>query len=122
MSTQTTTGFDLARFCGALEQRDSQTQIDMYAPEATVTIVDRVDQPASPRRLHGTEEIRGWIEDVSGRDMTHAVRHSVQDEHGAAFSEACRYADGTNVMCATIMELQDGRIVDQTVVQAWDEA
>jgi hypothetical protein len=121
MSTQTSTGFDLSRFCRAVEQRDPQTQVEMYAPDATVTIADRINQPSSPRVLSGTEEIRAWIEDTCGREMSHAVKHSVQDEHGAAFSEACRYADGTNVMCAAVLELADGLIADQTVVQAWDE-
>ena len=122
MGAQTTTGFDLARFRRALEERDSQTQLAMYAPDATVTITDRVSTPGSPRVLRGTEEIRAWIEDVSSRDMTHAVGHSVLDENGAALTEACRYPDGTNVICATVIALSDGLIVDQKVVQAWDEA
>jgi hypothetical protein len=53
--------------------------------------------------------------------MTHHVRHSVPDAGGAAFTEACRYPDGTNVICATVLRLSDGRIAEQTVVQAWDE-
>jgi SnoaL-like domain len=123
MSTQATTrSFDLARFCQAVEQRDSATQLSMYAPDATVTIADRITQPGSPRVLRGVGEIRGWIEDVDGRDMTHAVGQSVSDERGAAFTEACRYPDGTNVLCATVLELDAGLISRQTVVQAWDEA
>lgn len=121
MGTQTTASFELARFCRALEGRDSETQVTMYAPDATVTIADRITQPGSPRVLHGTSEIRDWIEDVSGREMTHAVQQSIADEHGAAFTEACRYPDGTNVLCATTLELEDGLIVRQAVVQAWDE-
>jgi len=123
MSTHAqTTGFDLARFCQAVEERDNATQLSMYASDATVTIADRITQPGSPRVLHGVGEIRTWIEDVGGRDMTHAVGHSVSDEHGAAFTEACRYPDGTKVLCATVLELNDGMISRQTVVQAWDEA
>jgi hypothetical protein len=53
--------------------------------------------------------------------MTHRILHSVHDEHGAAFTNACRYPDGTNVLCATVLELVDGLIVGQTIVQAWDE-
>ena len=53
--------------------------------------------------------------------MTHAVQHAVQDETGAAFTVACRYSDGTNVLCASVFELRDGAISRQTVVQAWDE-
>ena len=42
-------------------------------------------------------------------------------DDAVAFTEACRYPDGTNVLCATVLELADGRIVRQVVVQAWDE-
>jgi limonene-1,2-epoxide hydrolase len=122
MSSQATTAsFDLAAFSRALEDRDSDTQVAMYAPDAKVTIADRMTPPGSPRILRGEQEIREWIEDVSSRDMTHSVQHSVQDANGAALTEACRYSDGTNVLCATVLELSGGRIVDQIVVQTWDE-
>jgi ketosteroid isomerase-like protein len=121
MSTQTTTKFDLATFTRAIEERDSSTQLAMYAEDARVTLADRVTQPGSPRVLHGKAEIRTWIEDVSARDMTHRVQHAVLDENGAAFTEACLYPDGTNVLCATVLELRDGRIASQIGVQAWDE-
>ena len=122
MGAQTTTSFDLARYRRALEERDSEAQLEMYAPEATVTIADRVTTPGSPRVLRGRDEIRGWIEDVSSREMTHEVGHCVEDAHGAALTEACRYPDGTNVLCATVLELTDGLITDQRIVQAWDES
>jgi SnoaL-like domain len=118
----TVTAFDLDRFARAAEERDASTQLSMYRPDATVTIVDKLAQPGDPRVLHTHAEIKDWLEDVCGRDMTHTVRHRVLDEHGAAYTEACRYADGTNVLCATVIALQDGGIVDQTVLQAWDES
>jgi hypothetical protein len=118
----TTTQFDLDRFARATEERDASTQLSMYAPEATVTIADRITQPGSPRVLTGTEQIKGWIEDIAGRDMTHSVQHRVSNDEGAAFTLACRNPDGTSVLCATVIELQDGAIIQQTVVQAWDES
>ena len=123
MSTQSSaTRFDLARFCDAVEARQVATQVAMYADDAVVTIADRINQPGAPRILHGREEVAEWIGDVCGRDMSHHVEQAVADAGGAAFSEACRYPDGTNVRCATVMALQDGQIARQTVVQAWDEA
>jgi hypothetical protein len=118
----TITTFDLDRFTTAAEERDASTQLSMYGPEAVVTIADKISQPGSPRVLRTHEEIKGWLEDTYSRDMTHKVQHTVSDEHGAAFSEACRYPDGTNVLCATVIELDGGVIAAQTVVQAWDEA
>jgi hypothetical protein len=117
----TTTTFDLDRFADAAEQRDAATQLSMYGPGATVTITDKIAQPSAPRVLHNRGEIRSWLEDTYSRDMTHAVRHRVNDETGAAYTQACRYPDGTNVLCATVIELDNGLISSQTVVQVWDE-
>jgi SnoaL-like domain len=118
----TTTTFDLDRFTRAAEERDAATQLSMYGPSAKVTIADKVSQPGSPRMLRTREDIKAWLEDMYGRDMSHSVRHRVLDETGAAYTQACRYPDGTNVLCATVIELEDGLIADQTVVQVWDEA
>ena len=37
-----------------------------------------------------------------------------------AFAQACAYPDGTKVFCVAMLELQGGKIVRQTAVQAWD--
>jgi aspartate carbamoyltransferase regulatory subunit len=121
MSTTHTTTFDLGRFTRAAEERDASTQVSMYGPDATVTIIDKISQPGSPRVLRSPEEIAAWIEDTCARDMTHSVTQRVQDDAGAAFTLACRYANGTNVLCATVIDLAGGQIANQTVVQAWDE-
>lgn len=117
----TTTSFDLERFARAAEQRDASTQLSMYGPGATVTITDKISQPGSPRVLRSHDEIKAWLEDVCARDMTHSVQHTVKDDAGVAYTEACRYPDGTNVLCATVITLDSGLICDQTVVQVWDE-
>jgi len=113
--------FDLSAFKRAIEERDSSAQLAMYADDAEVTLVDRVAQPGAPRVLRGRGEIQAWIEDVCGRDMTHRVQHTVQDDSGVAFTEACRYPDGAGVVCATVLELDNGLVARQIGVQAWDE-
>jgi hypothetical protein len=117
----TTTSFDLERFARAAEERDASTQLSMYGPDATVTIADKVSQPGSPRVLRTHGEIKIWLEDIYARDMTHSVQRTVKDDTGVAYTEACRYPDGTNVLCATVIGLDGGLIADQTVVQVWDE-
>lgn len=116
------TTFELDRFARAAEDRDASTQLSMYGSEATVTIADKVSQPGSPRVLRGREEIEEWLKDMYGRDMTHTVKHRVKDDSGAAYLQACRYPDDTNVLCATVIELDGGVIAAQTVVQVWDES
>jgi hypothetical protein len=122
MSTATTSAtFDLDRFTRAAEERDASTQLSMYGPEAVVTIADKISQPGAPRVLRTRGEIKTWLEEMYGRDMTHSVKHRVSDDAGAAYTQACRYPDGTNVLCASVIELDDGQISGQTVVQVWDE-
>jgi hypothetical protein len=113
--------FQIEAFTRAIEERDAATQLVMYSPDAEVTLIDRVTQPSAPRVLRGVEEVRAWLEDVCGRDMTHRVQHIVCDGTGAAFTEACSYPDGTAAVCATVLELSDGLVKRQKVVQAWDE-
>ena len=67
----TTTTFDLDRFTCAAEERDAATQLSMYGPSAKVTIADKVSQPGSPRSLRTREDIKAWLEDMYGRDMSH---------------------------------------------------
>jgi hypothetical protein len=121
MSTQAVATFDLDRFARAAEERDASTQLSMYASAATVTIADRVTQPGSPRVLRTREQIKAWLEETYARDMVHSVSHRVKDDTGAAYTQACRYPDGTNVLCATVLELDGDAIANQTVVQVWDE-
>ena len=118
----TITTFDLDRFTQATEERDASTQLSMYGPDAVVTIVDKITQPGSPRVLRSRREIKAWLEEIAAVDATHKVKHRVLDDTGAAFTLACRYPDGTNVVCATVIELDGGAIVAQTALQVWDEA
>lgn len=118
----TITTFDLDRFTRAAEERDAATQLSMYGSDAVVTINNKINQPGHPRVLHGREEIKAWLENMYGRDMTHQVQHRVHDDTGAAYTQACRYPNGTNVLCATVIEFDAGVICGQTVVETWDEA
>jgi hypothetical protein len=121
MST-TSARFDLDRFTRAAEERDASTQLSMYGSDATVTIANKISQPGAPRVLRTHDEIGEWLQDMYGRDLTHTVQHRVQDETGVAYTQACRYPDGTNVLCATVIALDGGQISDQTVLEVWDES
>ena len=121
MSTMTQPAFDFDEFKRAIEERDSTSQLALYTLDAEVTLIDRIHTPTAPRVLRGRAEIRTWIEDICERDMTHHVDMQVLGHSGAAFTEACRYPDGTNVLCAALLELRYGQITRQIGVQAWDE-
>jgi ketosteroid isomerase-like protein len=116
----TATTFDAAAFKQAIEERDAAGLLALYAEHAEVRLVDRDNPPRSPRVLQGKDQIRAWIEDICDRDMTHRVEQQVASADRAAFTEACRYPDGTNVLCVAMLELSDGYVVHQTGIQAWD--
>lgn len=121
MVSDASTAFDLDRLRRAVEERDAAALLAMYAPDAEVRIVDHLSQPKAPKVLHDQGEIGPWLEDVCARPMSHAVERAVATGDGGAFTEVCRYPDGTNVVAASVFGLSGGRITDQTVVQAWDE-
>ena len=113
--------FDFEAFRRGIEQLDAELLINLYADDAELRIVNRYTTPSSPRELHGKEQITEYLNDVCGRAMTHRIEREVIGEDRVAFNEACEYTDGTRVLAATTLELQNGKIVQQVNVEAWDE-
>ncbi|MCW3007060.1 MAG: nuclear transport factor 2 family protein [Solirubrobacterales bacterium] len=121
MSTaQTSSAFDLRALRSAIESRDAAAQAAMFADDAEVVMVDRDHPPGEPQVLRGIGEIRPMLDDLFARDMTHQVQSAVTDGERAAYVLACRYPDGTRVLCSTMLELDGDRIARQVGVQAWD--
>jgi ketosteroid isomerase-like protein len=117
----TTTTFDVDALRDAIESADAEGQLRHYADDAEVTIVDRDNPPSKPIKLRGHDEIRGYLEDIAGRDMTHSVGFAVADERAGGYSLNCRYPSGQRVSCAALFELDGGRIVRMEGVQGWDD-
>lgn len=113
---------DLGALRRAIESRDATALTAMYARDADMVMVDYQHPPGAPMRLEGIDAIRAMYDDVCGREMTHEVTHAVAGPSGVAYTEMCRYPDGTRVMFASVCDVRDGRIVHQEGVQAWDEA
>jgi len=119
MNTTTTT-FDTEALRRGIEERDAATLRALYAPDAEMTVVDRNAPPSQPRMLRGRTAIGEYLDDTCGRDMTHRLERVVVAGDTAAFTQACRYPDGTRVLCLAMLDLRDGLIVSQTAVQEWD--
>ncbi|MGW3986391.1 nuclear transport factor 2 family protein [Streptomyces sp. NPDC004830] len=121
MGTSTDSAFDRETLRRGLEGGTPDMLMSLYADDAELRIVDRTAQPSHPKVLHGREEIGRMLEDVYSRDMTHRLEHCVIQGDEAAFSESCEYADGVRVLSESMLSLRDGKIAEQTLVQAWDE-
>ncbi|WP_077797197.1 nuclear transport factor 2 family protein [Streptomyces sp. JHA26] len=121
MGTSTGPGFDIEALRRGIEEETAETLLSLYADDAEVRIVDRYTQPSSPKVLHGRDEIAELLDDVYSRDMTHRLENCVVQGDQAAFTESCAYPDGARVLAESMMSLRDGKIVRQTMIQAWDE-
>ena len=119
--TEQKMGFDFEALRRGVEGRDAALLIGLYADDAELRIVNKRTPPSSPRELHGKEEISEYLRDVCGREMTHRVGDEVVGENRVAFNEACEYPDGAKVLTAMTLDVQDGKVVRQVNVEAWDE-
>ncbi|MFE9441881.1 nuclear transport factor 2 family protein [Streptomyces sp. NPDC006602] len=121
MGTTARPGFDTETLRQGIEGHTASTLLQLYSDDAELRIVDHNTQPSHPKVLHGRDEIREMLEDVYGREMSHKLEQCVIQEDRAAFSESCQYPDGVRVLAESMVSLRDGKIVDQTMIQAWDE-
>ncbi|KOG42611.1 nuclear transport factor 2 family protein [Streptomyces resistomycificus] len=121
MGTTARSGFDTETLRRGIEGQTAATLLSLYADDAELRVVDRNTQPSHPMVLHGRTEIEAMLNDVYSRDMTHKMEHCVVQEDRVAFSESCEYPDGVRVLAESMMSLRDGKIVEQTIIQAWDE-
>jgi hypothetical protein len=113
-------GIEVADLKRAIEARDACTLSSFYADDAVVRIIDCDNPPSRPRELKGRGAIIAYFDDVCSRAMTHNVECGLADGNRLAFTQACAYPDGARVFCAAMLELTEGKISRQTVVQAWD--
>ena len=105
----------------AIENRDGRMLGGFYADTATLRIFDRNNPPSQPRDINGKDAISAYWEDICSRPMTHNVETSVAEGNRLAFTESCAYPGGPKVFCQAMLELEDGKIVRQVMIQTWDE-
>ena len=105
----------------AIETRDSRMLSSFYADDAVVRVIDRNNPPSRPRDIRGRAAITTFWDDICSRAITHKVETTVTEGDKLVFTQDCAYPDGTTVFCMAALELRDGLIARQTVVQAWDE-
>ncbi|MFI1356290.1 nuclear transport factor 2 family protein [Streptomyces sp. NPDC020898] len=121
MGTAATPAFDTEALRRGIEGHDATALLSLYADDAELRVIDRNTQPSHPMVKHGRGEISAMLTEVYGRDMTHKLEQVVVQGDQVAYTESCEYPDGVRVFAGSMMSLRDGKIVDQTVLQAWDE-
>lgn len=121
MGTAATPAFDTEALRRGIEGHDATALLSLYADDAELRVIDRNTQPSHPMVKHGRGEISTMLTEVYGRDMTHKLEQVVVQGDHVAYTESCEYPDGVRVLAGSMLSLRDGKIVDQTVLQAWDE-
>ncbi|MFD7935035.1 nuclear transport factor 2 family protein [Streptomyces sp. NPDC059755] len=121
MGTAAGSAFDTETLRRSVEGNTATALLSLYADDAEIRVIDHNTQPSQPKVLHGRDEIGRMLEDVYSRDMTHKLEECIVQGDRVAFSESCRYADGVQVLAESMITLRDGKIVEQTMIQAWDE-
>lgn len=112
--------FDLATLHRGHIEHDAAALSSLYTDNAVLEIIDTTAPPSNPRRLEGINAIRAYYDDVCSRDMIHEVEGAFTDGDHLAFRVACKYDSGERVLTSETCELEGGRIVHETLVQAWD--
>lgn len=105
----------------AIEARDGARLSSFYGDDALVRVIDRNNPPSRPRDIRGRAAIATYWDDICSRAITHEVATTLADGDRLAFTQECTYPDGTRVFCMAALDLADGLISRQTLVQAWDE-
>jgi hypothetical protein len=115
---QNTSG--IGSLSAAIEARDADGVLAWYADDAILTLLDRDHPPAAPLVFAGIDAIGAYYRDVCGRNIEHEVRDAVSTPDGLAYTQHCRYPDGTAVVCVTVATVRGGKIRTQTASQVWD--
>ncbi len=119
--TTKTNGVTGAAIKRAIETRNGAMLASFYADDAVLRILDRNNPPSRPREVRGKSAIGTFWDDICSRMMTHNVDASIVEDNKLAFTQACTYPDGAKVFCMAMLDIKNGKIAQQTVVQAWDE-
>ncbi|MER5221785.1 nuclear transport factor 2 family protein [Streptomyces flaveus] len=121
MGTAAAPGFDTETLRRAIEGQNAEALLALYDDNAELRVVDRNTQPSHPKVMHGRDQISDMLNDVYNRDMTHKVEQCVVQGDHLAYTESCQYPDGVKVLASSMVELRNGKIVDQTLLQEWDD-
>jgi hypothetical protein len=107
--------FDLAGFSRAIEERDAQYQLAVYADNAEVQIVDSSNGAEQLRRMHGKAAIRDWVEEMCAPDVTHHVVSPEASEAHVTLVEERLNQDGTKIRYSCTAEVVGGQITREIV-------
>jgi ketosteroid isomerase-like protein len=119
--TEQRSEFDFAAFKDAFESKDLDRWAPFYADDAERIEYRHTSPPRAPNRMVGKEPIADFLARVCATDLGIIIADEVIGAGRIAFSVDCAFPDGKRVFEHVIARTEDGKIVRQVDVEAWDE-
>ncbi|WP_433727600.1 nuclear transport factor 2 family protein [Actinoplanes sp. CA-051413] len=85
-----------------------------------MTVLDKDHPRTAPLVFAGAEPIDAYCRDICGQNIRHEVRDLVSTACGLAYTQHCRFPGRYDRDLSTVATTHDGRISNQTAVQAWE--
>ena len=120
MAVQTSTQFDVDAFRRGYEEWDIEALLGLYADDVVLVQIDRDNPPGAPRVRHGKETLRGMFEHCAAAGVKATVETAIADGDRGAATVTCAFPGGRKVAAHTMLELENGRIVRERLIQAGD--
>ena len=120
MTVKSDTKFDMAEFKRAYEEWDIPALLGFYADDVQLTMISGDNPPSSPRVSHGKEVFEGMFTHCKSTGVNATVENGIADSHRAAVTVTCEFPGGRQVVGNSILELSDGKIVNERTVASGD--
>ena len=120
MTVETSKSIDLETLKRGYEEWDVDALLGLYSDDVELIQIDRENPPSSPRSRHGKDVLRGMFEHCAAARVKAKVENAVGGDGRAAATVTCEFPGGRKVMANSILELEDGRIVRDEAVGAYD--
>jgi hypothetical protein len=119
--TERKSEFDFAAFKDAFERKDFDPWLPFCADDAEWIEYRHISPPRAPNRMIGKQQIADFLRWVCSADFGISIDDEVIAANRVAFSVDCTFPDGKRIFEQVIAQINDGKIIRQVDVEAWDE-
>lgn len=113
--------FDFAAFKRAFERRDLDSWVSFYADDAEWIEYRHFSPPRSPNRMVSKQQIAEFLSRICSADFGTTIVDEVIGGDRFAFSIDCTLPDGKHIFENIMIHTENGKVVRQVDVEAWDE-
>jgi hypothetical protein len=112
--------FDMMEFARAIDTRDTEYQIAVYADCAELEVIDRDNPPSAPQVLKGKNAIADWVRSCCQQNVAQHVVKTIDGADRIAYTVAQVQRDGSYELATSTAELRDGLVTEQQTILVRD--